>query len=287
MMLKIGEFSRLSQVTVKTLHHYDDIGLLKPAEIDQFTGYRYYSVDQLARIHRIMALKDLGLSLDQIAIMLNNHLSNEQIQGMLTLQEAQIQQRLQEEESRLAQVRFRLRMLKMEEAIPDLEVIVKKIDPMRVLNIRKRFANSEGLAALGNEIIDACAKNNISFEGMAPLNILYGNDYRIEDIDIDFPLPVPESHTQDLPLATLGIMTVQTLDAVEAAATYVHRGYPSPVALQENLTILRRWMVANNYRMADEYRFVWYRGPMHDGPPEKTVVEIQHIVETVSEGENI
>jgi DNA-binding transcriptional MerR regulator len=55
-MLKFGEFSRLIQVTVKTLHHYDDLGLLQPAHIGQFTGYRYYTVEQLPRIHRIMAL---------------------------------------------------------------------------------------------------------------------------------------------------------------------------------------------------------------------------------------
>jgi len=63
-MFKIGEFSKLSQVTVKTLRYYDEIGLLKPAEVDRFTSYRYYSVDQLPRLNRILALKDLGLSLE-------------------------------------------------------------------------------------------------------------------------------------------------------------------------------------------------------------------------------
>jgi DNA-binding transcriptional MerR regulator len=58
MMLRIGEFSRLSQVTVKTLHHYDSIGLLKPSHVDPFTDYRYYTLDQLPRIHSIMALKE-------------------------------------------------------------------------------------------------------------------------------------------------------------------------------------------------------------------------------------
>ena len=63
-MFKIGEFSKLSQVTVKTLRYYDEIGLLKPAEVDRFTSYRYYSARQLPRLHRILALKDLGLSLE-------------------------------------------------------------------------------------------------------------------------------------------------------------------------------------------------------------------------------
>ena len=65
-MLKIGDFSKLSQVPVKTLRYYDEIGLLKPVQVDRFTSYRYYSFEQLRRLNRILALKDLGLSLEQI-----------------------------------------------------------------------------------------------------------------------------------------------------------------------------------------------------------------------------
>ena len=96
-MLKVGEFSRLSQVTVKTLHHYDEIGLLKPAHIDPFTAYRYYSVDQLPRLHRIMALKELGLSLEQVKDILDEALSPDEIRGMLRLQRAEVQQHLRAE----------------------------------------------------------------------------------------------------------------------------------------------------------------------------------------------
>ena len=63
-MLKIGDFSKLSYVSAKALRHYDDLGLLQPAHIDPATGYRYYTVDQLPRLHRILALKDLGLALE-------------------------------------------------------------------------------------------------------------------------------------------------------------------------------------------------------------------------------
>jgi DNA-binding transcriptional MerR regulator len=69
-MLKIGDFSRLSQVSIKTLRYYDEVGLLKPAQIDQSSGYRYYSVAQLGQVHRILALRDLGFSLDQISHLL-------------------------------------------------------------------------------------------------------------------------------------------------------------------------------------------------------------------------
>ena len=73
-MLKIGEFAHLSQVTVRTLRYYDEIGLLRPAHVDPWTGYRYYSQDQLSRLHRILTLKDLGLSLEQIEPLLDDDL---------------------------------------------------------------------------------------------------------------------------------------------------------------------------------------------------------------------
>ncbi len=84
-MLKIGEFSRLGQVTVKTLHHYDEMGLLKPSQTDPFTNYRYYTLDQLPRLHTIMALKELGLSLDEITQLVSENLSTEEIRGMYRL----------------------------------------------------------------------------------------------------------------------------------------------------------------------------------------------------------
>ena len=65
-MLKIGDFSKLSRVSIRMLRHYDDIGLLKPAETDSFTGYRYYRPEQLFTIGRITALKDMGFSLAEI-----------------------------------------------------------------------------------------------------------------------------------------------------------------------------------------------------------------------------
>ena len=59
-MLKIGDFSRICQVTIKTLRHYDRLDLLKPAEVDRFTGHRYYTLAQVSRLNRILALKEYG-----------------------------------------------------------------------------------------------------------------------------------------------------------------------------------------------------------------------------------
>ena len=101
-MFKIGEFSRLSRVPVKTLRYYDEVGLLKPADVDPLTGYRYYAATQLPRLHRLLALKDLGFTLQEIAALLADDLSAEEMRGMLKAKRLEIEGRAQEERERLA-----------------------------------------------------------------------------------------------------------------------------------------------------------------------------------------
>ena len=91
-MLRIGEFSKLSRVSIRMLRHYDDIGLLKPAEIDQFTGYRYYSPEQLPVIGRITALKDMGFSLADIVKMLEIYENRDELDDYLMKRQLELQE---------------------------------------------------------------------------------------------------------------------------------------------------------------------------------------------------
>ncbi len=96
-MIRIGDFSKLSRVSIKALRFYDEMGLLKPISVDRFSGYRFYEYNQLPRLHRILALKDLGFSLEEIGHLLAGDLSAEQMRGMLKLRQAEIRQKVREE----------------------------------------------------------------------------------------------------------------------------------------------------------------------------------------------
>src|SRR6266576_3091195 len=110
-MLSIGEFAQLAQVSPRTLRHYNDLGLLVPSRVDAATGYRFYEVRQLARLHRILALRDLGFALEQIGPVVDGQPSVDELRGMLVLRRAQIESAVAEEQARLRRVEARLRFL--------------------------------------------------------------------------------------------------------------------------------------------------------------------------------
>lgn len=134
-MIKIGDFARLSQVSIATLRHYDDVGLLKPISVDRFTGYRYYSVTQLPRLNRILALRDLGFSLEQIETVLNG-LTLEQLQGMLKMKHAEVQRHVAEEQERLTRITSRLKQIELENIMPDYDVVLKTVPAFTIASRR-------------------------------------------------------------------------------------------------------------------------------------------------------
>jgi DNA-binding transcriptional MerR regulator len=274
-MLKIGEFSRLSQVSVKTLHHYDDIGLLTPAHIDSWTNHRYYSVEQLPQMHRIMALKGLGLSLDQIRLMLSERLDVEHVRGMLRLKQHELQQRLREEQAQLAQVEFRLRLLELEEQMPDLEVTVKRIAPMRALTLRMSFTR-ESLLSVNQEVERGLAQHAVQLSG-PETEIRYAEEFKPEAAfeDLELVLPVDERQTTDVALPTLGTLKVTTVPGLELAATMMHRGAHTQ-SIEEALLHLQRWIVANGYKLGGSNRLVHHRGWVQHAEPKDWITEIQY-----------
>jgi len=124
-MIKIGDFSKLAHVSIKTLHHYDELGLLSPVQVDRYNGYRYYEVGQLSRLNRILALKDLGFSLEQVAELLQENLPTAELRGMLRLKQMELAGLVEEEQARLWRVEQRLRQLEHERNPLEAAVAVK------------------------------------------------------------------------------------------------------------------------------------------------------------------
>ena len=126
-MFRIGDFSRLTRVSLKTLRHYDAVGLFKPAYVDAFTDYRYYTFDQLPSLNRILALKGLGFSLESIRQMLDDDLSAEALRGMLLLRRTQLEQEATEAREKLQAVEIRLQQIEQEGKMSKIDVLMKEL----------------------------------------------------------------------------------------------------------------------------------------------------------------
>jgi DNA-binding transcriptional MerR regulator len=126
-MYRIGDFSHISRVSIKMLRHYDELGLLKPAHIDPFTNYRYYRLDQLPRLNRIMALKSMGFALGEIRELLKQPFSIAELHAQAAQKRAELERELADVETRLAHLLTWMRRIEMENAMPDYEIVLKPL----------------------------------------------------------------------------------------------------------------------------------------------------------------
>jgi DNA-binding transcriptional MerR regulator len=271
-MFKIGDFSRLSQVPMTALRFYDDMGLFKPAHVDRFTGYRYYTLEQLPRLNRILALRDLGLSLEQIAELLDEAVPAEHIRGMLRLKQAELQQNVREQQERLARVEARLRQIESEDKMPDYDVIIKKLEPQHITAIREIVPTVAHIGSLWDETYKALRA--VGQDEIAPcFSIAYDEDFTLNDMDMEIIYPVAASCPPVIALDEGRKLKTRTLEGVDAAACLVHKGDYS--GLGEVYTALGQWISTNGYTFAGPPREVYLRG----GGGAEAVTEIQWPVE--------
>lgn len=282
-MLKIGDFSRLSQIGIHALRNYDKIGLLQSEHVDQFTGYRYYTLNQLPRAHRIMALKEMGLSLEQIGIMLNQDMSMDELRGMFRLKQAEIEQRVREDQQRLTMIEFHLRMIELEGKMPELDVVVKDLSSFRALYFRFQRTSSEDTPRYVREVFGTLDKGNI-LPNNPIASIMYGDEINADEEDwgMAFVIPVDDSIDHDIPLPTSGNLKVIDIPAVKVA-TLIYKG-TNRVAGLEKRTLLRQWALQNGYELLNETRLVHIvGGGINDVPHDEWITEFQIVVEEPDE----
>lgn len=270
-MIKIGDFSKLSQVSVKTLRYYDEMGLLKPIEVDRFTNYRYYSASQLSRLNRILALKDLGLTLEQIAQILNDGITADQLRGMLRLKKAEQEQRVQEEVEKLARVEARLRQIEMENTMSNYEVVIKKVEPLRVAAVRSIIPVYSAQGGLWGDLYAQIGRYGNQFAGPC-ISIYHDEEFQDADVDVEACQPISGS------IPAQGKVKVYDLPSITAACT-VHHGPFSTVSQAYNA--LSKWIETSGYRITGSAREVNLQVPTQAGEQNdpNTVVEIQFPVE--------
>ncbi len=288
-MLKVGEFARLAQVSVRLLRYYDQLGLFSPRFVDRSSAYRYYSADQLPRLHRILALKDLGLSLEQVAVLLNDHLTAEELRGMLLLKQAELRQQVAEEQARLDQVEQRLRFIEQEGKLPEIDVIVKPIPVLHVLSLRRAVRLDQPPHYVFYEASEALRAQGLRSEVEAVM-CRYHTRYLMQTFAgatirrslIEAAYQIDSAVACDIRTEQGGHVRLREWSAVEMMACVVHHGADNRRHLAHQA--LLQWIAMQGYALAGPQREVYlWRGTPDDSSTEH-VTEIQHPVRRIDRG---
>lgn len=271
-MFRIGEFSRIAQVSGRLLRYYDEIGLLSPEFTDPQTGYRYYSAHQLSRLNRILVLKELGLSLEQVARLLGQDTSTEEMRGMLTLRKAQIEQTMQEEMARLRAIEVRLQQLETQGHIPERDVMLKSVPAWDYLALREVLPSMAAIRQLVGNIVDvvpsAVGKN---FLGTLAI-VRHSPIYEPEALDVEVGYLLTGNVAERVTLSEERVLTKRGLPAVDVMATLIHIG---PLTESHgSYGILANWLEANEYLIAGAGREILMQPPLW-GKENEAVTELQ------------
>ena len=272
-MFKIGDFSRLCRITVRTLRYYDEIGLLKPVKIDNFTGYRYYSVDQLPRLNRIAMLKSLGLSLDDIRELLDNDLPTDHIKQLLQVKQSEIKQRFNEDEERLHQVEAWLDKINKGDKMPtDIAIQEKDVPELQVISRRETGTYETTIDKLADELMEQINRpenqGRVTITGPVMM-LCHEEEYKEEDADIELVVPVSGAVTVENPS-----FEIKTLPRCRVLS-FIHRGaYNSYYDIAYVYAQIYKYAEENNLELIPPDREV-YLNNREEVPEDDLLTEIQ------------
>lgn len=278
-MFKIGEFSRFTRVSVKTLRHYDELGLLRPRVVDRFTNYRYYSADQVPRLNQILALRELGFSLEQIGRLLDAALSPEQLRGMFLGKRGEIVERIRADEAQLGRVDAYLSQLAeagrgndralYDRALYDparydrarYDIVLRGIEPMLVASVRSWVVEephpqgdqtdvADPVGAIFEEVERYVARFRAR-ASLPPAIIYHDREYHAagQDLEVAVPLTVAIPQSERI--------RVYELAGCASMACLIHSGGYDD--LTQTLAALLRWVELNHFEIAGPMRESYLR----------------------------
>lgn len=254
------------------LRYYDEVGLLKPAQIDKFTGYRFYSVDQIPMLHKIIFLRDSGFQVSEIVTILSNG-SKDFIVRQLIDKQNEIQTIIKEEQERVTKIEAAIREIEIEQNSMHYDVTLKKVPSYPVISLRKRIPNyfSEGL--LWKELAELIEKEQINVPANALNFAIYHDVEYIEtDVDVEVCAVIP-----DPDIYRNSYLYRETEEVESMACLMVYGPFENIGPAFESFAC---WLTEHNqYKMIGLSRQICHRGPWNEETPDQYLTEIQIPVE--------
>lgn len=264
-MYRIGPFSKINRVTVKTLRYYDEAGLLKPAYVDEENGYRYYTSEQLPELHRIIALRQIGFSIDEVLAIQ----SGRDVAGSFANRKRELEASIAESKQQLSQITHYLTEMKEGEAM-NYQVVIKELPEVIVFSKRMVIPDYNAYFQVAPQIGEEVKKANPGLQCAVPeycFVIYHDGEYREKDIDIEFCEAV----------TTFGRDTetikFKKIAAVPAAACIYHRGGYDK--LGNTYAHVFKWIADNGYVPSENPRESYIDGIWNKEDENDWLTEVQ------------
>lgn len=267
-MLKIGDFSKLSRVSIRMLRHYDDIGLLKPADIDTFTGYRYFREEQLFTIARITALKDMGFALTDIISILDSYDDKDKMEEFLLERQKELSKISEETKYKLMLLDTAQKRLREEQNM-SFDVTVKTIPERYAATVHTVVPHyeDEGMAW------DMLRESNLPLVPAEPCLAaaeFLDKEYKEENIEIIVWMTVKGTYPDT------EHVKFKTLPAVKVASCVIKGSYDQ---MNEATATVASWINANGYKVNGPMFNIYHVSPHETQNPEEIVTEVCFPVE--------
>jgi len=266
LVLKIGVFSILSKISIHMLRHYDEIDLLKPAEVDQFTNYRYYSENQLPIANRIQALKDMGFGLTLIKEIISKCDSDLKLKEYLIEQANQQRKEIIAIQQRLLLTENTINSLNSKTVLPQCNIIKKEIPARMVVSHRGKIQQRSREGVLWEKLAQETTKQNVQF-AFPPYHIalFHDEEYKENDVDVEVQRAVTNKYH------TTESMTFKKADKIMVAA-FIYKGRYD--LLKEATGQLVNWIADNGYEITGNMFNVYHISPETERNPENMITEI-------------
>lgn len=227
-MFKIGEFSRIARVSARQLRFYDELGLFVPAHSDPQSGYRYYTVAQLGELNRILVLKDLGFSLEQIRDIIRSDVQSQELRRLLLLRRNDVEQSLAAEAQRLRQIEARISQIESEGTLSADDVLVRDEPAHEILSLRRTVPSFAAARAMILELREF-ARPVLPGLSAPLLAIAHAPQFEQDEIDVEFAFVMPNGSSVVPPAGSP--LRRRTLEPVTRMAVCVRVGLPEEAHL--------------------------------------------------------
>lgn len=264
-MFKIGEFSKLVRVSARMLRHYEKCGLLHPAKVDVYSGYRLYSSEQIPLLNRIVVFRDMGFSIEEIGQLLDNYDNTSYLQKMMVLKMKQTKETIAKE-----QHKYRLLsdyIVSMKEQTMNYTVTLKTVPAEKVVSLKSVVADYSREEDLWKRMFEFCQKQNIPVDKGGIFSIYPDDEYKEQDVEIEIAVPIKNLQENN------GDFIYKELPEIPCTVTVQYQGSYEHITAAWNAAA--RWIEEQGYEINGVMRGYGIKHPMNETNPAEYCTEIQ------------